>query len=42
MQSPVQVRPAVAAELGTTPNAVYLAKSRVVRRLRETLTGFLD
>ncbi len=40
----VQDRPAteVAAELGITPNAVYLAKSRVLRRLREELQGLLD
>lgn len=37
-------RPAadVAAELGVTVNAVYLAKSRVLRRLREELRGLLD
>lgn len=37
-------RPAaeVAAELGMTVNAVHLAKSRVVRRLREELEGLLD
>jgi RNA polymerase sigma-70 factor (ECF subfamily) len=37
-------RPAaeVAAELGLTVNAVYLAKSRVLRRLREELQGLLD
>jgi RNA polymerase sigma-70 factor (ECF subfamily) len=37
-------RPAaeVAAELGITPNAVYLAKSRVLRRLREELHGLLE
>jgi RNA polymerase sigma-70 factor, ECF subfamily len=29
----------VARELGTTANAVYLAKSRVMRRLREELEG---
>lgn len=29
--------PDVAAELGISPNAVYLAKSRVLRRLRESL-----
>lgn len=32
----------VAAELGVTVNAVYLAKSRVLRRLRGELRGFLD
>jgi RNA polymerase sigma-70 factor, ECF subfamily len=37
-------RPAaeVAAELRMTPNAVYLARSRVLRRLREELHGLLD
>jgi RNA polymerase sigma-70 factor (ECF subfamily) len=40
----VRDRPAaaVAAELGITVNAVYLAKSRVLRRLREELQGLLD
>ena len=40
----VRDRPAaeVAAELGITVNAVYLAKSRVLRRLREELAGLLD
>jgi RNA polymerase sigma-70 factor (ECF subfamily) len=40
----VQDRPAaeVAAELGITVNAVYLAKGRVLRRLREQLAGLLD
>lgn len=40
----VQERPAaeVAAELGLTVNAVYLAKSRVLRRLREELRCFWD
>jgi RNA polymerase sigma-70 factor (ECF subfamily) len=40
----VQGRPAaeVAAELGITVNAVHLAKSRVLRRLREELSGLLD
>ena len=33
---------AVAKELGLTVNAVYLAKSRVLSRLREELAGFLD
>jgi RNA polymerase sigma-70 factor (ECF subfamily) len=33
---------AVAAELGVSVNAVYLAKSRVLRRLREELDGLLD
>jgi RNA polymerase sigma-70 factor (ECF subfamily) len=37
-------RPAteVAAELGITVNAVYLAKSRVLARLREDLDGLLE
>ncbi len=37
-------RPAleVARELGITENAVYLAKCRVLRRLREELGGLLD
>ena len=40
----VAERPAseIAAELGMTPNAVYLAKSRVLRRLREHLAGLLE
>jgi len=40
----VSERPAqdVAKELGMTVNAVYLAKSRVLRRLREQLAGLLD
>ncbi len=40
----VEGRPAdeVARELGLTPNAVYLAKSRVLRQLRQDLQGFLD
>lgn len=33
---------AVAAELGLTVNAVYLAKSRVLRHLRHELQGFLN
>ena len=33
---------AVAAELGISENAVYLAKGRVLRRLREELSGLLD
>ncbi|REJ97878.1 MAG: sigma-70 family RNA polymerase sigma factor [Planctomycetota bacterium] len=32
----------IAAELGMSVNAVYLAKSRVLRRLREELAGLLD
>jgi RNA polymerase sigma-70 factor (ECF subfamily) len=37
-------RPAaeVAAELGLSVNAVYLARSRVLRRLREELDGLLE
>jgi RNA polymerase sigma-70 factor (ECF subfamily) len=31
----------VSAELGTTPNAVYIAKSRVMARLREEAGGLL-
>jgi RNA polymerase sigma-70 factor (ECF subfamily) len=40
----VNERPAadVAAELGLTENAVYLAKGRVLRRLRQELDGLLD
>jgi RNA polymerase sigma-70 factor (ECF subfamily) len=40
----VQGRPAqeVAAELHMTVNSVYLAKSRVLRRLRRELEGLLD
>ena len=40
----VEGRPAadVAAELGVTPNAVYLAKARVLRRLRAELDGLLE
>lgn len=40
----VNDRPAdeVALELGITANAVYIAKSRVLRRLREALAGLLD
>lgn len=33
---------AVAAACGTTPNAVYIAKSRVLARLREEAGGLLD
>jgi RNA polymerase sigma-70 factor (ECF subfamily) len=32
----------VAAELGMTPGAVYVAKSRVLHRLREEFAGLLD
>jgi hypothetical protein len=32
----------VAAELGISENAVYIARSRVLRRLREELDGLLD
>jgi RNA polymerase sigma-70 factor (ECF subfamily) len=40
----VMGRPAaeVAAELGITPNAVYLARARVLARLREDLAGLLE
>jgi RNA polymerase sigma-70 factor, ECF subfamily len=40
----VRDRPAadVAVELGISVNAVHLAKSRVLRRLREELNGLLD
>lgn len=40
----VNGRPAadVAAELGISANAVYLAKGRILRRLREELSEFLD
>ncbi len=34
--------PEVADELGLTSNAVYLARHRVLTRLREELDGFLD
>jgi RNA polymerase sigma-70 factor (ECF subfamily) len=33
---------AVASELGLTLNAVLLARSRVLRRLREELRGLVD
>jgi RNA polymerase sigma-70 factor (ECF subfamily) len=32
----------VASVTGITPNAVYLARGRVLKRLREELAGFLD
>ncbi|HQU44691.1 MAG: hypothetical protein B7Z73_06850, partial [Planctomycetia bacterium 21-64-5] len=32
----------VAAELGLTANAVYLARNRVLRRLREELEGMWE
>jgi RNA polymerase sigma-70 factor (ECF subfamily) len=32
----------VAHELGITPHAVYLAKARVLRRLRQEIRGFLE
>ena len=40
-QAAVQGRPAaeIAQEFGITPNAVYLARARVLARLREELTG---
>lgn len=40
----VQGRPPdeVAAELGTTVNAVFIARSRVLRRLREEAAGIVD
>ena len=40
----IEGRPAaaVAAELGLSENAVYIAKSRVIRRLRQELEGLLD
>jgi len=43
-ETAVEGRPAVeaAAELGMTPNAVYLARGRVFRRLRAELAGLLD
>lgn len=43
-ESVVNGRPAidVAADLGITVNAVYVAKSRVLRRLRRELDGLLD
>ena len=43
-QTVVDGRPtsAVAADLDITENAVYLAKSRVLRKLREELAGLMD
>jgi RNA polymerase sigma-70 factor, ECF subfamily len=43
-QTTVEDRPAadVAAELGITTNAVYVARSRVLRHLREELRDLLD
>lgn len=43
-ESVVADRPAeqIAKELGISINMVYLAKSRVLRQLREELTGLLD
>jgi RNA polymerase sigma-70 factor (ECF subfamily) len=37
-------RPAqdVARELGVTPNAVYLARNRVLTRVRQELDGLID
>jgi hypothetical protein len=32
----------VAVELGTTPGAVYIAKSRVLKRLREEFGDLLE
>jgi hypothetical protein len=32
----------VAAELGIVPGAVYVAKSRVLARVRQDLKGMLD
>ena len=37
-----ETAPAVAKALGISANAVYLARSRVMRRLREELDGLLD
>jgi RNA polymerase sigma-70 factor (ECF subfamily) len=33
---------AVAAKLGTTPNAVFIAKSRVMARLRQEAEGLIE
>ncbi len=43
-ETTVQDRPVsdVAAEFGMTPNAVHIARCRVIRRLREELRGLLD
>jgi RNA polymerase sigma-70 factor (ECF subfamily) len=43
-QHVVEERPAadVAADLGTSANAVYLARGRVLQRLREELAGFVE
>jgi RNA polymerase sigma-70 factor (ECF subfamily) len=43
-ETTVAGRPAaeIAAELGTSVNAIYAAKSRVLRRLRQELDGLLD
>jgi RNA polymerase sigma-70 factor (ECF subfamily) len=40
----VDERPAkeVAAKLGLSPNAIYLARARVLRRLRAELAGLMD
>ncbi len=32
----------IAADLGITPNMVYLAKSRILARIREELDGLMD
>ena len=34
--------PEVAGELGVSANAVYLARNRVVTRVRDELAGLLD
>lgn len=43
-ETTVQDRPVaeVAIEFGMTPNAVHIARCRVIRRLREELRGLLD
>jgi RNA polymerase sigma-70 factor, ECF subfamily len=43
-QHAIENRPAadVAAEFGTSANAIYLARGRVLQRLREELAGFMD